>query len=333
MDYSTVKRFLQVFTKRDVNLNTRFAIFAFFVVVASILWYLNKLTYEYTTNITFPLKIVNMPSGKVLVGEPPKDIQLQVKAYGYTLLRYKMGASLLPVVVDLDQTPMLSLNGSSTKSYVLTNTLRNSIANQLKGELQLGVIATDTLHFEFTTRVQKRVKVEPKVSYSLLKQHMVTGSINVSPDSITISGTQTLIDTINSIQTNGVHIANLSATYSSNILLKEIYQVSYSHRKVKFSIPVEMFTEANLASSVEIRNLPDTLRLILLPRMVNVKCNVAISSYKDLFEDNLVRPYVNFDESFLNSGNTLQVHVDSKQGLVRVVDVEPKYVEYIIERI
>lgn len=333
MDYTTAKRFLQVITQRNVNLNIRLALFAFFVAVASILWYLNKLTYEYTTEITFPLRVENMPRGKVLVGEPPRRITLQVKAYGYTLLRYKLGSSLSPIVIDLEQTPLLSLNGSNTKSYLLTNALRNSIANQLQGELQLGVIATDSLHFEFTTMEQKKVKVTPVLNYTLERQHMFTGPIRVSPDSITISGPGTLIDTINTIKTRPLRIDRLSTHHSSSVLLSEMQQVGFSHRRVNIIIPVEKFTEANLSKSIEVKNLPDTLRLILLPRIVNLKCNVLISSYGNLFEEDLVRPFVDFSNSQDGTGNKLRIQVESDPFVVRVVDIEPKYVDFIIERI
>ncbi len=333
MDYTTVKRILQVFTQRNVNLNVRLALFAFFVAVASILWYLNKLTYEYTTEITFPLRVENMPRGKVLVGEPPKRITLQVKAHGYTLLRYKLGASLSPIVLDLEQAPLLPLNGSETKSYLLTNALRNSIANQLQGELQLGIVATDSLYFEFTSMMQKKVLVVPALSYSLERQHMLTGPIQLSPDSITISGPGTLIDTINFIQTKPLRLDRLSATHSAAIPISEISQVSFSHRRVNVTIPVEKFTEANLSKSVQVKNLPDTLRLILLPRSVNLKCNVLISAYSNLFEEDLVKPFVDFSNSHDGSTTKLRVQVESDPFVLRVVDIEPKYVDFIIERI
>lgn len=274
-----------------------------------------------------------MPKGKVLVGDPPKQISLQVRAYGYTLLRYKLGASLLPVVIDLEEAPLFSLNNSQSKRYILTNTLRNTISNQLKGELQLGIIATDTLHFEFTTMEQKKVKVIPSLNYSLERQHMLTGPIVIKPDSITISGPGTLIDTVNTINTRSVRLDRLANVYSSSIGLSEIPQVGFSHRRVSLTIPVEKYTEAELSKSLKVLNLPDTLRLILLPRTVTLKCNVPISRYQDLFEDDIVMPYVDFRDSYEQSGNKLRIQVESQPYAVRVVDIEPKFVEFIIERI
>lgn len=333
MEYSTIRGFIKALSQRKVKSNTRLMIFLFFVAVASVLWYLNKLTYEYTDDISFPLKVENMPRGKVLVGEPPKEITLQVKAYGYTLLRYKLGASLSPVYIDLEQAILMPLEKSDTKFFLLTSTLRTSIVNQLQGELQLGKIDNDSLYFEFTTLVQKKVKVIPALSYSVERQHMLTGPVRLKPDSIIISGPRTLIDTIQQITTNLVRFERISTTHSSTVPLKEIGQVGFSHRKVTITVPVEKFTEANISKSIEVRNLPDTLRLILLPRSVSVKCNVLISSFKSLSEGNIVEPYVDFNDLKIETGNQLRIRINSRPYVVKVLDNEPKYVDYIMERI
>jgi hypothetical protein len=333
MDYSSLKRLLISLSKRKANLNIRLVIFTFFVFVATILWYLNNLTYEYSTEITFPLRIENMPRGKVLIGEPPKNITLQVRAYGYTLLRYKMGASLSPLFLDLDQLPLLPISGSDSKFFILTSTIRNSFLSQLSGDLQLGIIPIDSLFFEFTKMASKRVEVFPIVNYSIEKQHMLAGPVVLKPDSITISGPQTLIDTINRIKTKPIRLDRLTANHSSTVYLQDIYQVGFSHRRVTLDIPVEKFTEANVSSNIIVRNLPDTLRLILLPRSINIKCNVLISRYKNLNQGEVLKPYVDFNDLQTLSGNRLIINIESQPYVVTIIDYEPKYVDYIIERI
>jgi hypothetical protein len=155
----------------------------------------------------------------------------------------------------------------------------------------------------------------------------------IKPDSITISGPGTLIDTVNSINTISVRLDRLANAYTSSIGLGEIPQVGFSHRRVTLTIPVEKYTEAELSKSLKVINLPDTLRLILLPRTVTLKCNVPISRYKDLFEDDIVMPYVDFRDSYQQSGNKLRIQVETQPYAVRVVDIEPKFVDFIIERI
>ena len=271
-----------------------------------------------------------MPKGKVLVGEPAKTITLGVKAFGYTLLRYKIASSLSPVSLNLSQVPLIPVPNSETKFYVLTSRARRSIINQLKGELFLERIGPDTLFFEFTQLREKKVKVTPQIAYTFDRQSMLSGPIVVEPDSIIISGPSTIIDTIYSISSNRVVFDKIDSPISLKIEIEEIKQVGYSHRKINLIIPVEKYTEAKFTKAVEIRNLPDTLRLILLPRMVDVKCNVVMSNYKNVSE--IVDVFVDYNDVRSTLDNKLRVQHSSQPYLINNLSLEPMFVEYIIER-
>lgn len=324
---------LGIVSKPKSRLNVRLVVFGFFVIVASILWYLNKLTYEYTTDITYPLRIENIPAGKVPIGELPTSITLQIRDFGYSLIRLKMGAAFSPISIKLDEVNPTRLAKSETKHFVLTARARNSIANQMKEMIQLGRITPDTLFFEFTTMAQKRVKVSPEVSFTLERQYMQSGPITVKPDSISISGPQALLDSIKVLYTHNLKLENLSHNITQTILLKEHSQVAFSHRKVNVTIPVGKFTEAQFSQRIAVRNLPDSVRLILIPTAVTVKCNVLIERYKGLLEGSILEPYVDFNELDMQSSKKLKIHIQSKQHIIDVIDFDPNYVEYIIERI
>ena len=332
MKTNLLKQLGQVFSGKKTNLNIRLIVFSFFFLVATILWYLNKLSYEYSTEIVFPLKFENMPKGKVMVGNPPSSITLGVRAYGYTLLRYRIASCLSPININLSQVPLLQFRDSETKHYILTSRARNTIINQLKGELQLERIYPDSLYFEFTQLESKKVRVAHNISYGFERQHMLSGSITLTPDSITISGPSTLIDTINKVVTNQLKLERLTETEIRSVNLQEIDQVGFSHRRVNISIPVEKFTEANFATEVQVKNLPDTLCLVLIPRTVNIKCNVIVSQYRNI-GNGAVEVFVDFNDINSSIGNQLRVQMNSRPFVVSNIDFEPKYVEFIIEKI
>ena len=332
MKTSLLKQFRKVFSNDKANLNIKLVVFSFFFIVATILWYLNKLSYEYSTDIVFPLKLENMPKGKVMVGTPPSSLTLGVRAYGYTLIRYKIASSLSPININLNQVPLIHLKDSETKHYILTSRLRNSIINQLKGELQLERIYPDSLYFEFTQLESKKVKVASNMSYSMERQHMLSGPITVIPDSITISGPSTLIDTINEVVTIHHKLDKLTETEIRSVNLFEITQVGFSHRRVNVTIPVEKFTEANFVAEIQGINLPDSLRLVLIPRTVNAKCNVIVSQYRNI-GNGLVDFFVDFNDTDSSIGNQLRIQMSSRPYVVNNIDFEPKYVQFIIEKI
>ena len=71
------------------------------VIIATVLWFLNALNKEYTTEITYPIKYTDFPKGKLFVSEPPKEMTLAIKAHGFALLRYSISTSFLPIVLNV----------------------------------------------------------------------------------------------------------------------------------------------------------------------------------------------------------------------------------------
>ncbi len=330
MDTDLLKQFGQVFSRQRANLKVRLAIFSFFLVVATILWYLNKLSYEYTTEVTFPLELENTPRGKVIVGDVPEEIILNVRGHGYTLLRYWLASRLTPIKIDLNRLPLERIDGSENKFYLLTSRAQSTVASQLKAELQLDRIIPDQLHFEFAELTEKKVKVVPQLTYSFEPQYMLAGLVTVNPDSIIISGPNSIVDTINSVSTKELDVDNITSKQTLTSEIVRIDQVSLSKRNVNITIPSEKFTEASFSKPIAIRNLPDTLSLILLPRMVNVKCNVVLSKYRTV-SDMYVEAYVDFLQVENSMDNRLRVQVKGEKYIVDNLDFEPRHVEYFIE--
>ena len=68
---------------KEKYLNRNIVSYLICVVIASILWFLNTLSKDYLTEITYPVKYTNFPAGKYPVAELPTQIQLTVKAKGF----------------------------------------------------------------------------------------------------------------------------------------------------------------------------------------------------------------------------------------------------------
>ena len=326
-----LKQFNDVIRRKKTRLNTRLAVFSFFLVIAIILWYLNKLTNEYTTELLFPVKIVNQPKGKVIVGEPVKELSLRVTAFGYNLLPYKIGSSLLPITIDLNQSILTPIPGTGSRSYILTSRLRHSISSQLSGDFQLESILPDTIIFEFTTLVEKKVKVKPNLQVNFERQFMQAGLVVTTPDSIIISGPKSIIDTINQVTTLPIIRSNLFENTDLVASLPVIKQVGFSHRKVHVMLPVEKFTEAKIDVPIEAVNVPSDIAIKLMPSIVTIKCNVVLSQYTTL-NSKQFSVQVDYNSVDQNSGNRLRVNVTRKPDKVQRYDFEPKYVEYLIEK-
>ena len=79
------------------------AVFSLFLVISAILWFLLKLSHEYSDELVYPVRYSNLQKGKIITGTPPEKISVKVKAYGYTLLRYKFTSYSYPLNIDLKE--------------------------------------------------------------------------------------------------------------------------------------------------------------------------------------------------------------------------------------
>ena len=114
------------------------------VIIATVLWFLNALNKEYTTEITYPIKYTDFPKGKLFVSEPPKEMTLAIKAHGFALLRYSISTSFLPIVLNvnslLDKKDQLeyTVNTSEIKDRISAQ-LNTDIHPRLRGHQRTGL--------------------------------------------------------------------------------------------------------------------------------------------------------------------------------------------------
>jgi YbbR domain-containing protein len=231
----------------------------------------------------------------------------------------------------LSQVTLIPHKNSDTQFFVITSRLRSSISSQVGGEFQLEAILPDTLMFEFTSLVEKKVKVIPNLSISFERQYMQSASVVVFPDSITISGPKLVIDTISKIITLPIREDRLNSDFEATGTLPPIKQVAFSHRKVDITVPVEKFTEALVSVPIEVKNKPSDTEVKLIPSTINFKCNVVLSQYSNL-NSRYFTAQVDYSSIDWNTSNKLRVTITRMPDFINKFDFEPKYVEYIIER-
>ena len=123
----------------------------------------------------------------------------------------------------------------------------------------------------------------------------------------------------------------LNQRVEKKISLVPIHQVGFSHRNVKLTIPVEKYTELSIKVPIEAENTPDDTKLIAVPRTVEVKCNVVLSKYFDI-KPSMFKALVDYNQIHQSLSNKLKVKLTVLPENVALIDYQPKYIEYIIEK-
>lgn len=310
--------------KRKIRINGKFVLFCFFLLFSSIIWYFNKLGGDYLVDLKLPAKIIYTETDKMLVDEGTPILKIQVKTKGYTILRYKLGSILAPFVVDISSYRLHRYYGPKGNFYILTSSLKSNLSTQLPSNMKIENIIPDTLFFNFSTAYTKKVPVVANAKFTFDEQYMQIGNVGVKPDSILISGPESVIKSKRYVRTAVIRGDALNESMSGAVALLEEKNVVTEVREVAYTVDVAKFTERTLKLPITISNA-DSTSVLLIPSHAEVSFRVALRDYGKV-QPSLFRLSTRFDERSSFS-NHVKVKLDTFPSFVSHVRIEPEFIE------
>lgn len=323
----TVKRLsrIQLFQQRKL------LTFFVFVLISAAFWFVRSMGEVYETEVSYPVRYINFPDNKILLGKVPEQLRLRVQAKGFNILKSKLNLNLTPIKFNVSS---FSLNTLGTDSfYVVTSTVKDLLSAELD-QITILDISPDTLFFRFTDMAVKKAGVVPVLALHdkfFQKQYMQNGNIAVSPDSIIISGPRTALEKINRVLTEPINLTSLSDTVRIQCNLRSISAVTFSQQKVLVSIPVDRFTEVDENLPVVPVNVPDSLNMIAVPGKVTITYNICLSNYDKLTKNPLI---LQIDYNALRDKQVtrLTVFLADTPKIISNIRINPKETEFLITR-
>ncbi len=324
-----LKRILE---KGAGGINRDVIIFAFFLLLSFIFWYLNSLGKIIESDLKYPVRYINLPKERVLSEDLPSRLDLNLKGPGYSILKLKLSGSRAPLILDISTINYRRVPGSNTLSYYfLSSGLIQTLKNQLRTECEIVSLKPDTLFFTFDRIIARAVPVIPDVEILTEKQYSVMGKIEVNPDTVIITGPKHIIDTVKSVKTRFKRLTGVDETITRSLLLRTSNEYTSSLKKVMLTVPVEQFTEAEINVPVKILNCPDSIDVKIFPDEVTIRCQVAVSDYNQLKE----RPFevvLDLNKVNLNSDDKIPVEIPNVPPFVNSLRVSPSKVDFLIEK-
>lgn len=331
MDTRFFRQFGEAFSRRKIKIDEKVVIFLFFLFFASLLWYLNKLSKEYTIDLNYPVRYVNLPDDKVFVDEKPAMVKVKVRAHGYTLLKFQMSSVLAPLNVDLSQVKLHRHNGSKNTYYFTTGRIQTMLADQLNPDMQLEQLLPDTLFIELSRMARKKVPIRASLQLNLEKQFMLNGPPSLQPDSVVVSGPASLVDTLMFWPTQAEVLDKLSKSTTGSLTLVDLAGITTTISHVDYTLEIEKFTEGSFDIPIEVINVPESMHLQPLPSSVHLSYMVALSRFKEVTSGSF-KLVVDYNEIATRLGDKLKVNITTQPDFVSKVTLEPVFVEYILQK-
>jgi hypothetical protein len=306
--------------------------FLIFLLISTLLWFLAQLDEVYVTSISYPVEYRDMPQDKLVVGDLPSQIELEIKGEGFKLLEYQFSNALNPLLLHVNAYNLQTAeDGDSPRYYIVTQSAATRISQQLSQSIEILDITPDTLFFEFAKKVSRSLPIRPNISYSFEKQMMLRDEIKIEPDSVVVSGPNSVLDTVEYIPTKRKSFGNLESTLQTRIGLQKSHdQLELSTRKVNLTIPVERYTEGELQKEIQVINQPDSVVVRTFPRTVTITYLVGLSRYEQVIPE-LFKAVVDYRD-IKEDREKLKVRIENAPGYLKSYTYNPREVEYIIER-
>src|SRR5690606_39089130 len=134
----------------------KMGIFMGFALFSFLMWFLIKLSEDYTYKVTFKVNYKNIPDDKLLLNTPQGTIDAIVSASVFKIFNYNLFMRNINIDVS-------AYDDAEKGFYLVESDLEQEIESQYN-ELPLRRVLTDTIHIQYGVNKEKYVKIVPDMN-------------------------------------------------------------------------------------------------------------------------------------------------------------------------
>lgn len=297
----------------------------FFIFLSSLIWIFTTLSHTHSTSIPVEIQYVQLADHQVLLDNNPQSKNIFVTSTGFRIL----GLRMIPLKVDIAARKLEEKEGE----FYLTNSfLRPKILSKLTDGVVLNQLLAEQILAPIGVHAQKKIPVKLLNAYELEKGYDWTGPYQFSNDSLVVFGPSSLLDTLQAAYINNLNPnvlrKNISETY-------EILQLSDVLKWNKQTVEVERelarFTDVSFQIKLQALNVPDSLRLRLVPNEVELRFRAPINHLKSLPISEMILT-VDYLKSQHQLSNKLNVEWNNAPDFVAQVKIQPNKISYFFQQ-
>ena len=313
---------ISITTKRKVK------VFLFILVLTSILWVLIELSKTSISTAEFNIEYINIPTNKLLQSKPISKLNITLKAPGFSLLKYKL------------KTQKIAVNSKNSVKrgsnyYLLPNNQIAYLNGQLAKETEIIAVLEDTIFLDLGVNMSKKVPVNPSLDIKFKLGYNLIDSIKIIPDSILVTGSKKLIDSIQELTTSTLNIEGVYENINEDLNIKLPTKNKYltvSTTKVKIIANVDKFTEGKFKIPVTIINQPEEVLINTFPREIEVIYQAGLSNFNKISATSFL---IVFDYEQYNKDTLIKYLtpvIKQKSEFISSLKVQPSQIEFLIQK-
>ena len=298
--------------------------FLFFLLLSSLFWFLTKFSKEYTASVDSIITYSNLPANTVLSANNDASLSFDLNANGFEFLFLKFKKPIIQINIDK------YFEEGNNNVIISDEELTRIITSQLKSNLLVKNVSKKELIIQLNEIISKRVKIIPQLDISFQDGFKAINDVKITPDSIQISGPEELLNTIDSINTKLIKIADINSSVSEVIELEPYDNESVIVRKEKIDLQIQVdeFTQKSLILPIKLINnsLENTVKII--PEVSNITFDVSVSNF-NLITENDFQLVCDYSEK-REEDNIIMLKLIKQPSSIYNVELESKKVNFLI---
>lgn len=295
----------------------RIAVFVVSLILAICLWFMVNLSMDYNLNIDLPIEAVSMPEDRALADELPRSATVSLSGEGWKLISVYNN----PPEVEIN------VSESEVNLYEQVQQQLNVLSN-----ISVQKVQPIVLTLELEPRVSKKVPVHPAIDVSFDNQFGFKETPSIEPDSITISGAESLIGDIEFWPTDTLRVESMSDNFTREVPLRSSSLISLSRSEVQLNGEIVQFTEGESKVDLDTQNFPSDRSISYSPSTIKVKYRVPIDEYANVQDEELFEAYLTYQQIMEDSTGYIRPNVEkvSDNEYVRIRSFQPEEVAYFM---
>jgi hypothetical protein len=275
--------------------------------------------FEYTADV--PLRVINPPEGWMLLEPLPPRVNVLFKGSGRSFASFRFRERILEVEMR------------NTRNNVRVPLTADMIKNLPPGVRVMSILSPEQVTVRWDRLAEKRVRVISRIELTPADGYTLVGDIRIEPDTIKISGPQSIIDSISTVQTEKRRLEGLIKEIQDKVPLEPGSPgnvLRFSARTVRFQADVQRIGERWMKGiPVSVVNVPEGTQAAVTPRTLSLRIQGGADLLAQMQpEDILVT--VKFSELQGRSGKRLSALIRTPKD-VSFSEVEPRYFELTVK--
>ena len=279
--------------------NKQFLIFLFFLFLSGIFWLMETLNETYDEEFPVAVRLVGVPKNVVITTPLTDTVRVTVHDKGFMLLGYATSRRFRPVVLKFDT----YADGETGHGIVPMVDIQRQIRQQLYSSSTISGIKSARLDFYFNYGRKKVVKVSLAGNIVPAKDYYLS-HVQFWPDKVTVYASKAKLDSIETVMTEFLRIANFSDTVTRVVMLRPINGVKITPAKDYYLSHVQFWPdkvtiyaskakldsiETVMTEFLRIANFSDTVTRVVRLRPINgvkiTPAKVKITLFPDILTE------------------------------------------------